>query len=133
MEHLPIENTFNVISFLPFSTQAKVCKKTRDAIAPKMANIIKRSMKFNKRRIIDLLEDETDNVKVIQSAHCLFSNMNENELRKVIDQVLKYEALYPKSSIEIIEKGFELGWTNKKIHRHMIKEFDWNRLFIIGW
>lgn len=133
MQHTPIDSVFNIISFLPFATQAKICKKTRDAVAVDMINIIKRSIKYNKRRIMNLLENETDKVNVLQAAHCLYHYKNENEIRDVIESVLQHKEEYPKAALDIVKMGFLQGWSNKKIHRHMVSKLDYDGLFMIGW
>lgn len=133
MSTISIENVFNIIKFLPYSTQARICEKSRSEIIPLMANVIKRSMKNNRQRIMKLKEDENESIQVMRSAQCLYQGLNNNELRKVIETVLRNSKKYPQESIDTINMGFEMGWSMKKIYRHMIFKLNVQHLIDIGW
>ena len=133
MATIAIEHVFNIIQFLPFGTQAHICEKTRSAVLPLMANVIKRSMKNNRERIMKQMEDETDSIQLMRSAQCLYQGLNENQLREVIQMVIQNSKKYPQESIHIIKMGFEMKWSMKKIYRHMISKFDVEHLVDIGW
>ena len=133
MTTISIENVFNIIQFLPFGSQAKICEKTRAMVLPLMANVIKRSMKNNRERMMKLKEDEMDSLEVMRSAQCLYQGLNENQIRDVIETIIRNKKKYSMEVIDIISFGLKSGWTHKKIHRHVIHKLDIAHLVDLGW